>query len=75
MKNNSINRYNNTGNSRCFWREIAWLQGLLEKTTTKSSLFQRNFSLFALTWITEKELERVKKKVTNFVEKKNMKIS
>ena len=46
------------------------LQGLLEKTTTKSSLFQRNFSMFALTWITEKELERVKKKVTNFVEKK-----
>ena len=32
--------------------------------------------MFALTWITEKELERViKKKETNFVEKKNMKIS
>ena len=32
--------------------------------------------MFTLTWITEKELERViKKKETNFVEKKNMKIS
>ena len=32
--------------------------------------------MFTLTWITEKELEPViKKKETNFVEKKNMKIS
>ena len=29
-----------------------------KKTTTKSSLFRRYF-LFTLTWITEKELERV----------------
>ena len=73
MKNNSINRYNTTGNSRCFWREIAWLQGLLEKTTTKSSLSQRNFSMFALTWITEKELERVKKRWRILLKKKTWK--
>ena len=53
-----------------FLAENRMVAGLLEKTTTKSSLFQLNFSMFALTWITEKELERVKKKVTNFVEKK-----
>ena len=45
-----------------------------KKTTTKSSLFRRYF-LFTLTWITEKELERViENKGDEFRRKKNMKI-
>ena len=46
-----------------------------KKTTTKSCLFRRYFFLFTLTWITEKELERVtENKRDEFRRKKNMKI-
>ena len=45
-----------------------------EKTTTKSCLFRR-FFMFPLTWITEKELERViENKGHEFRRKKNMEI-
>ena len=54
---NSINRYGNPNATQGFiWKEITWLPGLLERK--KSCLFRRYF-LFTLTWITEKELERV----------------
>ena len=42
-----------------------------EKTTTKSCLFSTLFFMFTLTWITEKELERV---IDEFCRKENMKI-
>ena len=46
-----------------------------KKTTTKSSLFRRYFFMFTLTWITEKELERViENKDDEFRRKKNMEI-
>ena len=50
-----------------FWPEIVWSSGLLErKINNKVESF-----MFTLTWITEKELERVfKTKETNFVEEK-----
>ena len=44
-----------------------------EKTTKKSSLSR--YFLSALTWITEKELERAIKKGDEFRWKKNMKLS
>ena len=46
-----------------------------EKTTTKSCRSRRYFFMFTLTWITEKELERViENKGDEFCRKKNMKI-
>ena len=46
-----------------------------EKATTKSCLFRRFFFMFTLTWVTEKELERViENKVDEFRKKKNMEI-
>ena len=45
-----------------------------EKTTKKLSL-SRCYFLSALTWITEKELERAIKKGDEFRWKKNMKLS
>ena len=39
--NNSIIRYGKPNATQGFiWQEMAWLHGLLEKTTTKSSLFR-----------------------------------
>ena len=80
MLNNSINRYGNPNASQGFiWKEIAWPPGLLErdkKKTTKSGLFRRYFLCYTLTWITEKELERViENKGDEFRWKKNMEIS
>ena len=51
---------------------MAWLPGLLErKNNNKVESFSTYFSMFTLTWITDKELQRViKKKETNFVGKK-----
>ena len=46
-----------------------------EKTTTKSFFFSTLYLMFTLTWITEKELERViENKRDEFCRKKNMKI-
>ena len=46
-----------------------------KKKTTKSCLFRRYFLMFTLTWITEKELERViENKRDELCRKKNMKI-
>ena len=46
-----------------------------KKITTKSCLLRRYFFMFALTWITEKELERViENKGDEFRRKKNMEI-
>ena len=42
------------------WKEITWLPGLLErKNNNKVVSFSALFFMFTLTWITEKELERV----------------
>ena len=42
------------------WKEITWLPGLLEsKNNDKVVSFSALFFMFTLTWITEKELERV----------------
>ena len=66
-----MNRYGNPNATQGFiWKEIAWPPGRKEKTTTKSL-----FLMFTLTWITEKELERViENKRDEFCRKKNMKI-
>ena len=46
-----------------------------EKITTKSCLLRRYFFMFTLTWITEKELERViENKGDEFRREKNMEI-
>ena len=46
-----------------------------EKITTKSCLLRRYLFMFTLTWITEKELERViENKGDEFPRKKNMEI-
>ena len=46
-----------------------------EKITTRSCLLRRYFFMFTLTWITEKELERViENKGDEFLSKKNMEI-
>ena len=52
-----------------FWPEIVWSPGLLErKINNKVESLSTLFFMFTLTWITEKELERVfKTKETNFV--------
>ena len=55
------------------WKEITWPPGLLERK--KSCLFRHYFFMFTLTWITEKELERViENKGDDFRRKKNMDI-
>ena len=42
------------------WKEITWLPGLSEsKNNDKVVSFSALFFMFTLTWITEKELERV----------------
>ena len=58
------------------WKEIAWPPGLLErKNNNKVVSFSTLFLMFTLTWITEKELERViENKRDEFCRKKNMKI-
>ena len=58
------------------WKEIAWPPGLLErKNNNKVVSFSTLFFMFTLTWITEKELERViENKRNEFCRKKNMKI-
>ena len=57
-------------------KEIAWPPGLLErKNNNKVVSFSTLFLMFTLTWITEKELERViENKREEFCRKKNMKI-
>ena len=58
------------------WKEIPWPPGLLErKNNNKIVSFSTLFLMFALTWITEKKLERVfEDKRDEFCRKKNMKI-
>ena len=57
MLHNSINRYGNLNATRgFFWREIARPTGLLERKKLQQSLVCFTSTL---TWITEKELERV----------------
>ena len=58
------------------WKKIAWPPGLLErKNNNKEVSFSTLFLMFTLTWITEKELERViENKRDEFCRKKNMKI-
>ena len=75
MQNNSINRYGNPNATQGFiWKEITWLPGLLEiKDLYKVVSFSALFFMFTLTWITEKELERViENKGDEFRRKKNM---
>ena len=57
-------------------KEIAWPPGLLErKNNNKVVSFSTLFLMFTLTWITEKELERViENKREEFCRRKNMKI-
>ena len=57
-------------------KEIAWPPGLLErKNNNKVVSFSTLFLTFTLTWITEKELERViENKREEFCRRKNMKI-
>ena len=57
-------------------KEIAWPPGRLErKNNNKVVSFSTLFLMFTLTWITEKELERViENKRDEFCRKKNMKI-
>ena len=46
--------------TRCFWREIVWPPGLLErKNNSKVESFSKLFLISTLAWITEQELERV----------------
>ena len=58
-------------------KKIAWPPGLLQrKNNNKVVSFSTLFLMFTLTWITEKELERViENKGDEFRWKKNMKIS
>ena len=58
------------------WKKIAWPPGLLErKNNNKVVSFSTLFLMFTLTWITEKELERViENKRDEFCRKKNMEI-
>ena len=58
------------------WKEIAWPPGLLERNNNNKVVsFSALFFMFTLTWITEKELQRViEKKGDEFRRKKNMKI-
>jgi len=61
MYNNSIHRYGNPNATQGFiWKEITGPPGRLErKTNNKVVSFLALFLMFILTWITEKELERV----------------
>ena len=63
-----MNRYSNPNATQGFiWKEIAWPPGRLERKNN-------NKLMFTLTWITEKELERViENKRDEFCRKKNMK--
>ena len=56
--------------------QIAWPPGLVErKNNNKVESFSTLFLMFTLTWITEKELERViENKKDEFCRKKNMKM-
>jgi len=55
------------------WKEITWSPGLLARK--QSCLFRHYFFMFTLTWITEKELERViESKGGEFGRKRNMNI-
>ena len=77
MKNNSINRYGNPNAIQGYiWKEITWPPGLLErKNNNKVVSFSALFFMFTLTWITEKELERViENKGDEFRRMKNMEI-
>ena len=77
MRNNSIKRYGNPNATQGFiWKEITWPPGRLErKNNNKVVSFSTLFLMFTLTWITEKELERViENKRDEFCRKKNMKI-
>ena len=76
--NKSINRYGKPKAAQGFiWKEIARPPGLLEtKKNNKVVSFSTLSVMFTLTWITEKELERViENKGDEFRWKKNMKIS
>ena len=56
-------------------KEISWPPGLSERKKNKVVSFSTLFVMFTLTWITEKELERViENKRNEFCRKKNMKI-
>ena len=60
-------------------KKIAWPPGLLERKNNNNNnkvvSFSTLFLMFTLTWITEKELERViENKRDEFCRKKNMKI-
>ena len=60
MQNDSINRYGNPNATQRFnWNEITWSPRLLERKNNKVVSFSALFFMFTLTWITEKELERV----------------
>ena len=58
------------------WKEITWPSGLLERiNNNKVVSFSALFFMFTLTWITEKELERViENKGDEFRRKQNMEI-
>ena len=58
------------------WKEIAWPPGLFErKNNNRVVSFSTSFLMFTLTWITEKELERViVNKRDEFSRKKDRKI-
>ena len=57
------------------WKEVSWPAGLLErKNNNKVVSFAALFFMFTLTWITEKELERVIENKRDEFRKENMKI-
>ena len=73
----TINRYGNPNATQGFiWKKITWPPGLLErKNNNKVVSFSALFFMFTLTWITEKELERViENNRDEFRRKKNMEI-
>ena len=61
MENNSIKRYGNPNPTQGFiWKEITWPARLLERKKQQQGRdFFGVILIFTLTWITEKELERV----------------
>ena len=72
-----MNRYGNPNATQGFiWKEISLPPGLLESKTNNNVVsFLALFLMFTLTWITEKELERViENKGDEFRRKKNMEI-
>ena len=72
----SINRYSNPNATQGFiWKEITWPSGLLERKNNKVVSFSGLFFMFTLTWIIEKELDRIiENKGDEFRRKKNMEI-